>query len=335
MITLLYQSAWPLGGGTSFTAHLCATFATNYVPFRVLRIADRTERRPRQLAAYGFEYRNVELSEVLRINDGPILHTIGDPKLPEETAKSLAAKSNFWSTCFDSNELKLFPHWKYFNRKRVLLIGESSFEYMPLGHLVPMPYVRRYPEETVLTPLPRRFGCSIARIGSSKNSEVLMEANQQLREQNREIALLGQWDRMWHWSRIAKRFPEYPYPEATGKGYPRRLGTAPEICIDYSLMFDMSIFVADGGRPQYSLLEALDAGAVPVITQQWASYPGPSKDWSIVVKANQQAIVARFGVPRVVEDEEVLLKRRLGQTYLRFTHDSANVAQEYVDVLNR
>jgi hypothetical protein len=332
MITLLYQSAWPLGGGTSYTAHLARVLAPSV---RVVRIGGRTEAKKREHPC-GFSYRRLALEDVLRISDGPILHTIGDPALPEDTARALAAKDNFWSTCFDSNELKLFPHWRHFRRDRVILIGESSLGYMPNGHVIPMPYVRRFTSETVMQPCtdqPRRFGCSVARICSTKNSEWLMEANRSLRQFDREIALLGQWDRMWHWSRISKRYPEYPYPAATGKGYPRRWGAAAEICARYSLMFDMSIFAADGGRPQYSLLEALDGGAVPVITAQWASYSGPAKRWSFVVRHVQDILYDFARIGNVERYEKLQKLRHDGQMYLEREHDPASIAGQYRDVL--
>jgi hypothetical protein len=324
MITLLYQSAWPLGGGTSYTAHLARVLAPNV---RVVRIGKRTEHHDRKVGDYRFGYRLTSLEDVLRISDGPILHTIGDPALPEDTARALAAKDNFWSTCFDSNELKLFPHWRYFRRDRVILIGESSLGYMPHGHVIAMPYARHYPVWGQ-----RSFGCSVARTCSTKNSEWLMEANRSLRQFDREIALLGQWDRMWHWSRASKRYPEYPYPSPY-RGYPRRWGAAAEICARYSLMFDMSIFAADGGRPQYSLLEALDGGAVPVITAQWASYPGPAKQWSFVVR-HVTDIVHDFAHHGDVElDERLQELCQVGQMYLEREHDPASIAEQYRDVL--
>jgi hypothetical protein len=319
MITILYQSAWPLGGGTSFTAHLARVLAPDV---RIIRLGEREERKLRTSGE--LTYRITSLDAALRIDDGPILFTIGDPKIADFVWEELAKKPNFWACFHDPNEFKLFSHWKYLRRDRVICTRVTGLRHIPDGHFIPMPYVRSFPT----APEKKEFGCSLARTCSYKNSVWLMEANRELRMWGREIQFLGQWDRLWHYSSVLKKFPEYP---TALSGYPRECGAGPALCSNYELMFDMSIFKQDGGGTQYSLLEALDAGSVPVITEDWASYPGPARDWSIAVK-DAASIVKKFANR---DHLDLGALQEVGQKYLNSVHNPAAIAQAYRDILYR
>jgi hypothetical protein len=95
-------------------------------------------------------------------------------------------------------------------------------------------------------------------------------------------------------------------------------------------MFDMSIFNGDGGGTQYSTLEAMDGGAVPVITKEWASYPGPAKDFSIVVDGSEHLIhyfAHRFSYDLLTG------MRATNSRFLDTVHHPLNVGQQYKDIL--
>lgn len=273
MITILYQSAWPIGGGTTYTAHLVHALRHTGVLHRVLRLGKRTEQRERPVGEYGFGYTLTSLEDLiwtLRVEDTVMLMTMGDPKMDENVWATLGKHSNFWCVFHDPNEFKQFSYWNYFAHDRVITIRAHNLKHMPRAVYIPHPYVRALSRVPALDT--RALACSVARTMSSKNADWILEANEAL-PAARRVKLYGAWDRMWFHYTISKRYPHLePH-----KGYARKWGEAARLCSGYQLMVDMTVFKNDGGDTQYSLLEAMDGGAVPVMSRDWCAHPGPAR----------------------------------------------------------
>lgn len=329
MLYILYQSPWPIGGGTTYTAHLCRTLEHHGVDFRVVRIGKRNETFERPVGDYGFSYANRTLEELewlLGMTDCTMLMTMGDPKMDENAWERLARYSNFWAVFHDPNEFRQFTYWKHFSPKRAITIRQHNVvRHMPQATYIPHPYVRAFADADIADIAARkRLACTVARVCSSKNANWILQANDALPERNR-VALLGAWDRMW-WLGASKRWPHV----VPGKGYPRQWGAAATLCKEYRLMVDMTVFKDDGGDTQYAMLEAMDGGAVPVITEEWASYPGPARSLGLLVK-DAEALTALLRRPPPAEELQARQEHNL--EHLRTVHDPDAVAAAYCAAL--
>jgi len=322
MISILYQSAWPIGGGTTYTAHLVHALRLANVPHRVLRLGKRTEQRERPVGEYGFGYTLTSLDDLLwtlRVEDTVMLMTMGDPKMDENVWAALGKHSNFWCVFHDPNEFKQFSYWTHFSRDRVITIRKYNLKHMPHAVYIPHPYVRA----AVSVPLldRRKLACSVARTMSSKNADWILEANEHL-PTARRVTLYGAWDRLWWFAKIKKLYPHIePH-----RGYARKWGEAARLCSGYKLMVDMTIFKNDGGDTQYSLLEAMDGGAVPVMSRDWCAHPGPARTLGPSV-ADAAALAALLRKPPTLE--RLHAWQRSNFTRLQRVHAAQAVAPQY------
>lgn len=315
MIYLIYQSPWPVGGSTSYTVHLAKVLGD---ACRVVRIGKRTERNKRKLSDFGVEYQIMSINDVCEL-DGPVLLTASSPKQDENDWIALGKRTNVWSAFYDPNEFWLYPHWKHFNKRRVICIRRTGLKHIPSAVLIPLPYVRAPHEESRT-----RLAISIARTSGVKNTHWIMEANRQLGAR-KKVELHGEWNRMWYAHFVAKRYPEY----APTAGYPREWGAGVRLCAQAQFMVDLTIFKKDGGGAQYTLLEAMDAGAVPIMSSDWVSYPGPARTFGPAVGSAAELV----GVLNRVHKLPVEAQRKQNHAYLERVHGVSKIKSKYLYTL--
>lgn len=316
MIYLLYQSPWPVGGSTSYTVHLKRVLGNNA---EVIRLAKRTEDGVRQLSEFGVYYRNMAFEDVLRLR-GPILLTASNPKMDENVWATLGKRRNVWATFHDPNEAKLYSHWKYFNLRRVICIRQTGRRYIPAAVFIPHPYfpfVHRVEHRTT-------NAVSIARTSSVKRADWIMHANRVLPFQYR-VELHGEMNRMWYAYFIRKHFPEVNVDTK----YPRTWGAGVELCARAHFMVDLTVFKGDGGGTQYTLLEAMNGGAVPIMSKDWCSYPGPARTFGPAVSSVDELVSTlkrRGSLPMGAQ-------RRQNYEYLLREHGVEVIQKKYLHYL--
>lgn len=330
MIDILHMSPWPLGGSTSYVVHLARTFAAAGVPARVLRLSTRTESKKRQMGEYGVFYQNVSLDDLRRSNGVPLLASAPtDPDVASKVADVVLQKDGKF-VFHDPNEFRIYPHWNIDGvRERVICIRQQGLNHLP-GVFIPHPYVRH--DRNAPQRSRPRLAVSIARTSAVKNSHWILEANMHLKEPER-VELCGDVNRMWWNFNVSKKYPDYPYPATAG--FPRRFGAAVDICKPFQIMVDLTIFKDDGGGTQYSLLEAMDAGAVPVMTKDWCSYPGPARDFGFRVDdAAQLMTLLRTAASGVrTFDQRIAMYRRANYNYIDRVHNPDSISEAYVAAL--
>lgn len=273
MINILHLSPWPIGGSTTFIVNLAKTFEAAGVPYRIGRLAARTEKKKREIGSFGVFYQNVSFEDAQKVRGVWLLASAPTNKEKAEQAVVLVHKSNGAFVFHDPNELGMYPHWELADRSRVVCIRETGLTTMPGGLFVPHPYVRVMGAAAGL-PSPRKHAVSIARTSAVKNSHWILEANETL-PAKLKVELFGEVNRFWWNFNVKPKHPEWAMPKAAG--FPRLYGEAVRICAGFNYMVDMTIFKNDGGGTQYSLLEAMDAGTVPIMSSAWCAYPGIAK----------------------------------------------------------
>lgn len=171
---------------------------------------------------------------------------------------------------------------------RVLCIRECGLRLYKNARFLPHPYTRVEPKGL------RRFrAVAHARIDFSKRTHLIVEAN--LRSPY-PCVIVGNQNRAYvHW-RLQKIDPNFAFhPPYTEHGAEMaRMGL---------LNIDLTRFPNDGGGTQYTFLEAMDAGAVPVIHEDW----GPVQFAALRVSSVDDIVALLDGPDRKDEWQEMAM----------------------------
>lgn len=269
--TLVYLSPWSVGGFTSFTNHLAQCLMGEV---QVIRCnTDRDERNERTLKGHGFKYRNVSVAAACAIaRSMPTLITAvarpDDLKDPETIPKLLAAGAK---VCVQSTqEFKQFAHVKPLMQdgSRVVVIREQLRRYFKGSKYLPHPYFRSLDEDQLPAWGLRDAACSTCMVATNKHPEMLLGANEKLPKKLR-VKLFGKCTTHFLDAALKKKYPAYETPP----GF-RTSAEATLHAMKYRYSIDLSDYDGDGGGTQYSFLEAMDAGAVPVVHSNWERAKG-------------------------------------------------------------
>lgn len=258
-VTLFYLSDNTTGGWVTYTAHLSyGLVGLDNITVRVIKVRSRSENRPRPFG-YDLYYENTDLTGALTyLKNGPGL-VVALQKNHRQTAAALV-EAGAWVVVHDPAEFKnleLKPSGRYVTIRRVVT------GLVPGAVFVPHPYRRHYLPNTKATGEWR--ACSTARIDFDKNTIILLDANRLLPKRLR-IHIHGFENRLYTKFKVCPYYPEWVQSVSH---YPRNRTAAAEICHRATYSVDMSLIKGDGGGTQYSFLEAMDAGSVPVIHSSW------------------------------------------------------------------
>jgi hypothetical protein len=154
---------------------------------------------------------------------------------------------------------------------RPICIRQAMWEQIDKAVFIPHPYMRMCENYEVGWQDRKVHAISLARVHTQKRSLMLVKANEQLPAKKR-IKLLGKEFRLYSYG-LQKRYPHY---KQSGKQlqFALNFGSAPRLALDAIYNVDMSWFENDGGGTQYSQLEAMDAGCVNVMHEDWFRVKG-------------------------------------------------------------
>jgi len=274
------------------------------------------------MGAYGVPYRIYSLQDLKKL-DGHILLTASSPSIDENVWVELGKLKRMWGVFHDPNEFKVYTHWKHLSESRVVCIRENGLRLMHEAEFIPHPYIRENTNNSRDAKV-KNLAISVARTSPVKNSQMIMEANRSLPRVLR-VKLLGEPHRVWF-----KHFVEKKYPEYVGiTGYSRDPGTAVALCANAMLMVDLTVFINDGGGTQYSILEAMDAGALPIMHTHWTMYPGKARRFGPSV-LSVEALVRLLKSWKTLPLAEA---RQRNWKYLDTVHAPDNVRAQYIDTI--
>lgn len=330
MINILHLTPWPLGGATSYVVNLAKTLEVAGIAHRVVRLAKKTEKNKREIGKYGVRYQNVSFEDACKGNGVWLLASSPTDEEIAKQALQLVGASGGACVFHDPHEFGMYPHWGMCNMGsdvRVVCIRVTGLGSMPHGQFIPHPYVRVLENSDAKR---TKHAISIARISAVKNSLILLEANEQL-PPDRRIDLVGAVNRFWWKFSVQPKWPDWPMPSSAG--FDRQHGTAARACMGYNYMIDLSIFRhGDGGGTQYSLLEAMDAGTVPVMSTEWVSHPGIARDLGFAVNGKTE-LVARMLAKGKDNDKAIKAYREHNYEYIDRVHDPKKIGKAYAKFL--
>lgn len=289
------------GGSTTFTAHLFKAFeAAGYDPL-LYRVRKRTENRTRPFGQYeGIRYLNVSHDDALEAAHSmpSIMTAAGQSKdlVHPELIQQLA-RNGTRIVVHDPNEFKVYDHlqnpppggWKPF------CIRPTMKRFFPDAVWIPHPYQRA---DRVHFGERDRHAISVARVASVKRTAMILDANRLLPPDKR-VVLYGAEHRLYSYG-LAQRYPEY---EQSGKTFqfPKTFHDPVVLCSRAWFNVDLTYFPDDGGGTQYAMMEAMDAGCVNIMHQDWFRYGGevkPGKHMIAIDGPEQLAEVLRYGKDR-------------------------------------
>lgn len=251
---IVWNTPYPVGGVTAFCVHL--HLITGAPLARICGV----NMQPKELGNWGVQYQNVTIDRLLSTTE-PILLGGGSWTIDEDVWPLLLARPNVWVVLHDETEFKSMPHAKFIRASRVIVMREHNLEHYPTAVLLPQPYRQRY-ENIGATEYRAKHAVSTSRLDGNKGTEKIVLANR-LVPKPLQVELLGSPNRLWVFGKQKK------LPELMGlRGFPAKLGAGAEMHRLARLGVDMTEIGLDGGV-QYTLLESIDAGSIPVVTHKF------------------------------------------------------------------
>ena len=248
------------GGWVTFTAHLCLKYKCE-----LFKIAKRTEKRKREYG-YNVQYQNITMDNLLQ-------------------------KDKFVITAVDKH------YWEYlhlFPKGTILIIHDPTelkgkqneivkliehFKIITIRKTVQEFIKKEYNIDTDFLPHPfyeyqkgnepsNYYSLSISRIDFDKHTDLILEANQYIPDDDKKIQIFGAENRLYvHHKLKDLKFHDYWH----GK-FPKTLPLSHEgkdLLNDCHFIVDMSIIKGDGGGTQYTFLEAIYHDCALILHKEW------------------------------------------------------------------
>lgn len=322
IVNLFYLSKNTTGGWVTYTAHLMYGLADIGVDVRLYKIGNRTEAKGRNFG-YSLDYKNISIEDGLKLEGSSVIVAL--QKNYREQAANLIA-SGSWLVVHDPAEFKNFELDK---KGKYITIRKAVAKQVPGSIFVPHPYVRNYSPGTISTG--NQVACSISRIDFDKHTDIILEANRSL-SKTHKVNIYGFENRLYTKFKICPAYPEW---KQSISHYSRERTTACEICHDHTFAVDMSIIKGDGGGTQYTFLEAMDAGSINIIHDDWVlpndemiPYPKNNANCLSIGTAGELAAVLKH--PPKADDLKSMVLR---SNVLLSRHSPKRIAQQFVSLL--
>tara|TARA_Y100000817_G_scaffold309299_1_gene298224 strand:- start:4072 stop:5025 length:954 start_codon:yes stop_codon:yes gene_type:complete len=259
-MNLIYMAKPIYGGWVTFTAHLCLKYKCE-----LFKIAKRTEKRKREYG-YNVQYQNITMDNLLQ-------------------------KDKFVITAVDKH------YWEYlhlFPKGTILIIHDPTelkgkqneivkliehFKIITIRKTVQEFIKKEYNIDTDFLPHPfyeyqkgnepsDYYSLSISRIDFDKHTDLILEANQFIPDDDKKIQIFGAENRLYvHHKLKDLNFHDYWH----GK-FPKTLPLSHEgkdLLNDCHFIVDMSIIKGDGGGTQYTFLEAIYHDCALILHKEW------------------------------------------------------------------
>lgn len=311
------------GGCATFTEHLKRGMGDRAEVVRVMR-EDRSEKKPRTFG-HSCDYWNLTMDDFLdrrKDNPGPIVICVNDGG-SEVADYMMRCLPDTWFVYHDFRSLQDMTY-DVEDCDRVFVIRASNLTQCTKAHFIPHPY-ERFMMNREWMPYSMRSYRSVAhtRIDFDKRTHVILAANKLLPTELQCI-VKGRENRLYGKHKLQSQFPWW---EVGKNEFPRGWGSPVEFCHHATMDVDMTLIKGDGCGSQYSFLEAMDAGTIPVISLDW----GDTEFCCYQCDPEPEALAA---VLRRDKDwDSHLCMAQENSEYLERMHNSVNVANEYCKVL--
>lgn len=338
-IRLFYLTRQLYGGWVSYTHHLYRSLVMVGYTVRLYTLGPSTRPKPRPFAA-GVCCRTLALEDALarvRRADGPSLitaldhhhHTFATPMLQAGAAITIHDPSEL-QTHSDLRRVLAFA-------TRIIAIRPAMQKFLPRAIYIPHPYVPSHLPADPWTAR-KKLAVTVARICFDKHTDWLLEANQQLPE-NQQITIYGFEQRRYGQQHLLTRFPNYIQSQSHFDRHDPH--AAVRRCLEHKFLLDMSSIRGDGGGSQYTFLEGADAGCVCVLNRAWLLPGGEMQAGVNCLVVNSAVELTTFlqhharlrGSNAASHFRPIVTILQQGNSQLLKAHDPNAVAATYIRVL--
>ena len=303
MIYLVYANPWTYVGHASFTSHLYRGLYRAGEDVTILKPAKNTETFDRDFG-FGLRYWNTTVEDIKRAKGIKIITGISKPM--KDAINDLLGQHRMTMVVHDWTEIAS-QGWDMglVQRRMHFVIRKSMLDHFPDAHYIVQPYMRQFENDDVLTSEGRtKAALSISRIDFHKNIHLMLDANRKVRAQRDKIDIFGSENRMYTRFQIMPKYPEWVQG---GTRFPKEFGNAAKLCRNYVFMCDMTVLPHDGGGTQYTFMEAMDAGTIPILHEKWTFRKKqdeikPGKNCFMVADADELAFYIKGAVPKAKKD---------------------------------
>lgn len=316
------------GGCATFTEHLWkALNATGYAAsvFRV-GMTSRTESKDRQWAN-DCPYRNYDYFDFVQMvgkNPGPVVITVVDKG--EQVADDMLARLDPWFVFHDFRSNKNMT--TNLNGRKVVQIREANLPLVQGSVFIPHPYKRFFQDWVTwqgCRSWEREFFCvSHTRIDFDKRTHLLLEANKQI-PTKQQIQIFGRENRLYSKFKLQEVDPTW---QMGVREFGRGWGAAQQVAARGVVNIDMTLIRGDGGGSQYSTLEAMDAGCLPLLAKDWGNVPFKAYH----TEANGTAIADALAKLTMLPAEVRQLVVESNWEYLHRVHNHENVGRMWLEL---
>ena len=300
---LLYLAKPIYGGWVTFTAHLSKKY-----DWPIYKITKKTEKNKRDYG-YDCQYHNLCLADVLALDNiiitavdkhyWPFLHLF-----PKDTEIVIHDPTECKSSKSENPLIQglnpVLPNFK------VITIRESVQNYLSQTFQIDSKYLRHpfynYPKSDK-EGLGYNAVC-ISRIDFDKNTDIILKANQLIKDKKNQIYLFGAENRIYVHHKLNKlnigEFWKGKFPKNLEPTYEDK-----SILKDAKYMVDMSIIKGDGGGTQYTFLEAIYQDCVLVLHEEWVNKGSlfvSGVNCIVVSNEEELAKVMNVGIPEELYD---------------------------------
>ena len=300
---LLYLAKPIYGGWVTFTAHLSKKY-----DWPIYKITKKTEKNKRDYG-YDCQYHNLCLAKVLSLDNilitavdkhyWPFLHLF-----PKDTEIVIHDPTECKSSKSENPLIQglnpVLPNFK------VITIRESVQNYLSQTFQIDSKYLRHpfynYPKSDKKG-LGYNAVC-ISRIDFDKNTDIILKANQLIKDKKNQIYLFGAENRIY----VHHKLKDLNVQEFWKGKFPKNLEPTYEdksILKDAKYMVDMSIIKGDGGGTQYTFLEAIYQDCVLVLHEEWVNKGSlfvSGVNCIVVSNEEELAKVMNVGIPEELYD---------------------------------
>lgn len=266
---LLYLAKPIYGGWVTFTAHLSKKY-----DYPIYKITKKTEKSKRKYG-YDCEYQNMCITDIIKLDN--LLITAVDKHyweylrfFPKDTEIVIHDPTECKKTK-DINPLietkdGIEPLLGLFQVKTIrqsvqdYLLKTFNFQSEFLVH----PFYEYSKIDSGL----KYKNVSISRIDFDKNTDIILKANQLIKDNNKKIYLFGAENRIYVHHKLKSLDIDKYWKGKFQKDFEPKYNDS-SILKDAEYMIDMSIIKSDGGGTQYTFLEAIYQDCILVLHNEW------------------------------------------------------------------
>ncbi len=304
MIALFYLAEPTYGGWVTYTSHLAYSFRDMGYNVMLFKIGNRDESKSRDFGN-GLQYLNVTLETAVQVAKTYKSYIVASgPDYEKDSAELLLHGADI--VIHDHTEMRklLLEALK----KPVITIGEMNKNKLEtLG--VKSKVIRHPYMPNKKTNWDKKYSCvSHARVDWDKNTNMLIEANLELNEEDR-ISVFGSINRLYVHHKIISKLGQEVWDRSYKGKFPKTLYAGVQLCGEADMVIDLSVIKGDGGRTQYTFLEAFDAGTPLVVHRKWLSKEDPL----LVENFNVLAIESKEELVEVIKNKKSLRTKEFAQ----------------------